>query len=303
LLQPVAWVLDQVAQQLIADAQEGEPNVDQGRVLPSASVLADVCQALSWVLFPLHFFGPASQGSRVRAVEETLRRALTALRQEIYYALMVGGAKGTPSADNCERHSSDLVMLLANRLPRIRALLIKDLAAAYAGDPALIDTNEALLCYPGLEAILHHRIAHALHTLAVPLVPRMITELAHSKTGIDIHPGAEIGESFFIDHGTGVVIGETCRIGARVRIYQGVTLGARSIPVNERGHAVKGTFRHPIVGNDVIIYAGATILGRVVIGHGSTIAGNVWLTRSVPPGSRVTQADAINEGFGDGSGI
>lgn len=154
-----------------------------------------------------------------------------------------------------------------------------------------------------MTAIIQHRIAHELHALAVPLIPRMISELAHSATGIDIHPGAHIGPSFFIDHGTGVVIGETAAIGQRVRIYQGVTLGARGFPSDEGGHLVKGLPRHPIVEDDVVIYAGATILGRITIGKGATIGGNVWLTRSVPPGGVVTQARARQDSFENGSGI
>jgi len=163
--------------------------------------------------------------------------------------------------------------------------------------------DEALLCYPGIHAIVHYRLAHSLHDLGVPLLARLITELAHSATGIDIHPGADIGASFFIDHGTGVVIGETTVIGERVRIYQAVTLGAKSFRADERGALVKGEPRHPIVEDDVVIYAGATILGRIVIGSGSVIGGNVWLTHSVPPGSRITQAQVRSEVFERGAGI
>jgi serine O-acetyltransferase len=185
----------------------------------------------------------------------------------------------------------------------LRAILDTDIQAAYQGDPAARSADETLFCYPGVTAIIQHRIAHELHALAVPLIPRMISELAHSAPGIDIHPGAHIGPSFFIDHGTGVVIGETAAIGQRVRIYQGVTLGARGFPSDEGGHLVKGLPRHPIVEDDVVIYAGATILGRITIGKGATIGGNVWLTRSVPPGGVVTQARARQDSFENGSGI
>jgi serine O-acetyltransferase len=164
--------------------------------------------------------------------------------------------------------------------------------AAYEGDPALKSRDEAIFAYPGLYATTAQRIAHELHVLGVPLIPRIMTEWAHTATGIDIHPGAAIGEKFFIDHGTGVVIGETSIIGARVRIYQGVTLGAKSFPLDEKGNPIKGIDRHPVVEDDVIIYAGATILGRITIGKGSSIGGNVWLTQSVAPGSRITQADS-----------
>ena len=154
--------------------------------------------------------------------------------------------------------------------------------AAFRGDPAARSVDEIVLCYPGIHAVIYYRIAHRLYELGVPLLARIVSELAHSATGIDIHPGARIGNSFFIDHGTGVVIGETCVIGNNVRIYQGVTLGAKSFPLDENGNPIKGIPRHPIVEDDVVIYSGATILGRITIGRGSSIGGNVWLTRSVP---------------------
>jgi serine O-acetyltransferase len=167
--------------------------------------------------------------------------------------------------------------------------------AAYRGDPAARSVDEVLLCYPGILAMINHRIAHRLYELELPLLARIIAEIAHSETGIDIHPGATIGPSFFIDHGTGVVIGETAVIGARVRLYQAVTLGAKSFPGDGSGGLQKGLPRHPVVEDDVVIYAGATILGRVTIGRGSVIGGNIWLTRSVPPGSNVTQANSQHE--------
>jgi serine O-acetyltransferase len=185
----------------------------------------------------------------------------------------------------------------------VRRLIDSDIQAAYEGDPAARSADEVLVCYPGINAVLHHRFAHRLYQLGAPLVARMISEIAHSATGIDIHPGASIGESFFIDHGTGVVIGETSIIGARVRLYQAVTLGAKRFAKDEHGMLVKGNARHPIVEDDVVIYAGATILGRITIGHGSTIGGNVWLTYSVPPGSHISQAMFRSEVFADGAGI
>ncbi|MFZ3088603.1 MAG: serine O-acetyltransferase EpsC, partial [Methylotenera sp.] len=157
-------------------------------------------------------------------------------------------------------------------------------------DPAARSLDEVLVCYPGISAIVHYRLAHELHKLGLPLIARIISELAHSATGIDIHPGAAIGEGFFIDHGTGVVIGETAIIGHHVRLYQAVTLGAKRFPTDEQGHLIKGSARHPILEDHVVIYAGATILGRITIGESSVIGGNVWLTRSVPPNSHITQA-------------
>jgi serine O-acetyltransferase len=178
------------------------------------------------------------------------------------------------------------------RLPGVRELVAGDVVAAYRGDPAAKSHDEVVFCYPGLYAVTVYRLAHALHELGVPVLPRMMTERAHSLTGIDIHPGAAIGREFFIDHGTGVVIGETCIIGDRVTVYQGVTLGALSFPRDESGDLVRGTKRHPTIEEDVVIYSGATILGgRTVIGKGSVVGGNVWITASVPPGTKVTIED------------
>jgi serine O-acetyltransferase len=185
--------------------------------------------------------------------------------------------------------ASAIVRDFAARLPALRTLLDGDLAAAYEGDPAARSVDEVLVCYPGMVAVIHHRIAHELHSLGVPLLARMIAELAHAATGIDIHPGASIGERFFIDHGTGVVVGETAIVGRHVRLYQAVTLGAKRFQTDEHGALVKGHARHPIVEDDVVIYAGATLLGRITIGRGSVIGGNVWLTHSVPPNSTITQ--------------
>ncbi len=182
-------------------------------------------------------------------------------------------------------------------------MLDGDIEAAFEGDPAARSIDEVLACYPGVTAIAHYRMAHALFGLGAPLVARIITEIAHSTTGIDIHPGARIGRGFFIDHGTGVVIGETAIIGDRVRLYHGVTLGARHFPVDDDGVLIKGNARHPIVEDDVVIYAGATILGRITIGRGSVIGGNVWLTRSLPPDSNVSQAKVRSEVFDSGAGI
>ena len=181
----------------------------------------------------------------------------------------------------------------AKQLPAIRVLLDTDIKAAFDGDPAARSVDEVLVCYPGILAIIHYRLAHALHNLGLPLIARMISEIAHSATGIDIHPGAQIDESFFIDHGTGVVIGETSIIGKHVRIYQAVTLGAKRFATDEEGHLIKGYARHPIVEDNVVIYAGATVLGRITIGQGSAIGGNVWLTRSVPANSNITQAQTL----------
>ena len=231
-------------------------------------------------------------------LDVTLRELLAQVNRELRFTqgLQIIGEVDLESA-------SAIVQAFAKRLPHVRSLLDSDIRAAYEGDPAARTIDEVLVCYPGITAIAHYRLAHELHRLGTPLLARMISEIAHSVTGIEIHPGAQIGQSFFIDHGTGVVIGETAIIGERVRVYQAVTLGAKRFPVDEHGVLVKGNLRHPIVEDDVVIYAGATILGRITIGRGSTIGGNVWLTRSVPPGSSVSQAQVRYEVFEGGTRI
>lgn len=188
----------------------------------------------------------------------------------------------------CIDKADDITIELIRRLPEIRQILQTDIQAAYDGDPAALTTEEILLSYPSITAITVHRISHVLYELGVPVIPRIMSEHAHEITGIDIHPGAEIGKGFFIDHGTGVVVGETCTIGNCVKLYQGVTLGAKSFTLDENGNPVKGIKRHPDIEDNVVIYAGATILGGdTVIGHDSIIGGNVWLTHSIPPYSRI----------------
>lgn len=195
--------------------------------------------------------------------------------------------------DGCDCHTlaEDVTSHLLAQLPKIRELLKSDVEAAYDGDPAAKSFEEIVISYPFITAIATHRIAHELYLKKVPLIPRIMAECAHQKTGIDIHPGATIGKNFFIDHGTGVVIGETATIGNNVKIYQGVTLGALSFPKDERGRVIKGGRRHPTIEDDVTIYAEATILGDVVVGKGAIVGGNVWIKESVPPGVTVTTAN------------
>ena len=212
-------------------------------------------------------------------------------------------AKGKEQSMQCAQQARELAGVFIEKLPNIKNLLYNDVDAAFAGDPAAKSPGEIIYCYPTITALTHHRIAHALLEMSVPLIPRIISEMAHSQTGIDIHPGAEIGERFMIDHGTGVVVGETCIIGNNVKLYQGVTLGAKSFPVDENGNPIKGIPRHPIVEDHVIIYSGATILGRVTIGANSVIGGNVWVTTNVSPNSRVIQQRAKETYFTDGAGI
>lgn len=275
--------------------------------LPSREELSAIVRDLGGALFPMRL-GPRDLRleSEDYYVGHTLHRALTALLAqvclELRYLLRQGSSGFDPDA-----RAIEVVREVGSALPRIRSLLDSDVLAAYHGDPAAQSVDEVLLCYPGVRAMIHHRFAHELYRLGIPLLARMTAELAHDATGIDIHPGATIGAGFFIDHGTGVVIGETTQIGRNVRLYQAVTLGAKRFLTGEDGHLQKGGARHPIVEDDVVIYAGATILGRITIGRGSTIGGNVWLTRSVPPGSHIAQAHArqvlLEESVDDGSGI
>ncbi len=272
--------------------------------LPSREALVRVTAGLRAVLFPLHFGpGDLTEEGADFFVGYTLTRVLETLHEQVRRGLCFAHEHARGDLPGCKAKAAEFTRTFARELPKLRVLLEKDVRAAFDGDPAATSVDEAIFSYPGVTAILHHRIAHALSLLEVPLIPRILAEIAHSETGIDIHPGARIGESFFIDHGTGVVIGETCVIGDRVRIYQGVTLGAKSFPLDDGGHPIKGVPRHPIVEDDVIIYSGATILGRVTIGRSSSIGGNVWLTRSVGPYSIVTQAQIRSETFDAGAGI
>jgi serine O-acetyltransferase len=258
--------------------------------MPSHEKLKELVARIKSVLFP-GFFGP----SRIHM--ESLRYHISANLDSIHRLLAEQIRRGgcfshadyAYDCSGCEAAALEISMQFVRTLPEIRRLLALDAVAAYEGDPAATSPGETIFCYPSMLVMTHHRIAHELYKLKVPVVPRIISEMAHSHTGTDIHPGAEIGESFFIDHATGVVIGETCRIGKGCRLYQGVTLGALSFAKNEDGTLVKGIPRHPILEDNVTVYAGASILGRITIGGNSVIGGNVWLTRDVPPGSRIVQ--------------
>ncbi|MDH5719889.1 MAG: serine acetyltransferase [Spirochaetia bacterium] len=273
------------------------------QLLPSRDSIFSIIEELKAALFPgyfgsselpiqnLHFHVGAALDNLQRELSEQIRRGLCfTCHKEI-------------DCEKCGSFAFSLAKKFLEALPVIQKQIAKDVMAAYNGDPAATSPGEAIFCYPGILAIASYRLANGLHKLGVPLLPRIITENAHSKTGIDIHPGAEIGDSFFIDHGTGVVIGETCIIGKNVRIYQGVTLGAKSFRLDDEGNPVKGIERHPIIEDNVIIYSGATILGRVVIGQNSIIGGNVWITTDVPSGSKITQAAAKETVFTGGAGI
>ena len=271
------------------------------REFPSVDEVRAIVEMLCAALFPMRL-GPTDlrEANEDAYVQLTLANALNRLARQLRLELGYQ-ARGKPEEQaGIGARADELVRRFAAALPRVRIVLDTDVVAAYQGDPAARSVDEVLLCYPGVIAVTHHRLAHELYKLGAPLVARIVAEIAHADTGIDIHPGATIGQSFFIDHGTGVVIGETTIIGERVRLYQAVTLGAKRFPASENGELKKGLPRHPILEDDVVIYAGATILGRITIGRHSIIGGNVWLTNSVPPESNVTQATLVNDCPGQG---
>lgn len=258
--------------------------------LPSRKVLAQIVEQLGAVMFPNRLGALELNEAGVDYfVGHTLDTALRQLHKQLALELNFVAEEQGISID-AKTNAAQITREFAQYLPTIRVLIDSDIQAAYEGDPAARTPDEVLVCYPGIVAVIHHRLAHELYKLGAPLVARMIAEIAHSLTGIDIHPGAQIADSFFIDHGTGVVIGETAIIGRNVRLYQAVTLGAKRFEKDEDGILVKGNARHPIVEDNVVIYAGATILGRITIGEGSTIGGNVWLTHSVAANSHISQA-------------
>ena len=313
-MSPEGWNLDELVDSL-RGCRERSPLNNRSTIkpaaLPSPKVLTKVMESLMAALYPRRL-GPTAAEQGALALREariddfvglTLHDSLLALRDQVRIELVARATTDDSPGLEEQQQATAITGRFAAQLPRIRTLLDSDLIAAYRGDPAAESLDEVLVCYPGMQAIIHHRFAHALHGLGAPLVARIIAEVSHSATGVDIHPGATIGESFFIDHGTGVVIGGTAVIGDRVRLYQAVTLGAKSFPLDDQGVLVKGEPRHPIVEDDVVIYAGATILGRVTIGQGAQIGGNVWLTRSIAAGTTITQAKVISETFGEGSGI
>ncbi|MEP9404102.1 serine O-acetyltransferase EpsC [Sphingomonas sp. VNH70] len=276
--------------------RHAQPSRPAPERFPARDPLDRAVRLLAEALFPARlgrFRGDAAaeDGFVADRIATALDLIAGEVEQELAYWHDVQGLVAEPG------RAGEVVRLFAGTLSRIRSLLDTDVAAIFRGDPAARSVDEILICYPGATAILHHRIAHELDSLGAPIVARIVSELANERTGIDIHPGATIGPSFFIDHGTGVVIGETAVIGARVRLYQHVTLGGRGRRPNghepPRGPLAEREARHPIIGDDVLIYAGATILGRVRIGDRTVIGGNVWLLSDVAPGSLVLQPEAV----------
>ena len=256
-----------------------------GHPLPSLSMLTEIVELCRAILFP-GYFGHSGISNHTIAYHTGVNV------ESLYYKLVEQVKAGLCFADkgDCPRGEAEgIASQFIERLPQLRRLLATDVVAAYEGDPAATSYGEVISCYPAIRAIMGYRIAHELHLLGVPLIPRIITEMAHSETGIDIHPAATIGSHFTIDHGTGVVIGATSILGNHVKLYQGVTLGAKSFPLDEQGNPIKGIDRHPILEDNVIVYSNSTILGRITIGHDAIIGGNVWVTEDVAPGAKVLQ--------------
>lgn len=257
--------------------------------MPSIEALSEIMELLRAILFPGYFMESDITPENITYYTGAkLDKVLFLLTEQIrrgYCFFCETSLK--EMCPTCASKPQETAYQLILALPEIRRMLSLDTLAAYEGDPAATRYGETVFCYPSIRVMINQRIAHQLYKTGVPLIPRMITEMAHSETGIDINPGARIGEKFFIDHGTGVVIGETCIIGNNVKLYQNVTLGAKSFPLDENGNPIKGIPRHPIIEDNVVIYAGATILGRITIGKNAMIGGNVWLTESVPSNSKI----------------
>ena len=261
--------------------------------LPSKATIIEILEGIREVLFPGYYTNVELCWENVQYfIGSKIDELFTKLRSEVCKSIRHECKEAGHVCIECQDKAEKSTVEFFAKIPRLRELLADDVQAAYDGDPAAKGLDEIIFSYPGILAVTTYRIAHELHIEGVPLLPRIMTEYAHGITGIDIHPGAAIGRSFFIDHGTGVVIGETTEIGDRVKLYQGVTLGALSFPKDSTGALVRGRKRHPTIEDDVTIYSGATILGGdTIIGKGSVIGGNVWLVESVPPGTRVTIED------------
>ena len=269
---------------LFHEHQDGDP-------LPSGKVLHEIIELCRAILFP-GFNGKSTVNHHTITyhIGVNIERLYNLLTEQIHAGLCFDAKEtGDCACDTKREKAIDLAGQFISRLPALREVLATDVEAAYNGDPAAESYGEIISCYPIIKALSNYRIAHELLLLGVPLIPRIITEMAHSETGIDIHPAARIGHHFTIDHGTGVVIGATCIIGNHVKLYQGVTLGAKSFPLDDDGHPIKGIPRHPILEDDVIVYSNATILGRITVGRGATVGGNIWVTEDVPAGARLVQ--------------
>lgn len=268
----------------------------QGHRLPSVKCVCEIMHRLRQALFP-DFYCDLRAGSAMRPhhIGVAVDSLFSLLHRQIAASLHFRGVADATECD-IEQIAREKTAKVVDELPELKRVLYTDIRAMFNNDPAAASEVEVIFCYPSVKAMLHHRFAHMLVNLEVPLLPRIVSEISHSETGIDIHPGAQIGEYFSIDHGTGVVIGETCIIGRHVNIYQGVTLGAKNFSLDSEGHPINVP-RHPIIEDNVTIYSNASVLGRITIGHDTIIGGNVWVTQDVPPHSRVLQGRANNSTF------
>ena len=265
----------------------------EGQALPSEQAVREFIALVRSTIFPGYYSSSSLHDSTITYhLGVAVERMHRVLAKQILYSLCFAEqeiCKGESCNSEQEYKALNIAGAFISYLPELRRMLALDVEAAYQGDPAAESIGEIICCYPSLKAITYHRIAHKLYELQVPLLPRIISEIAHSETGIDIHPAAHIGESFFIDHGTGVVIGATCIIGSRVKLYQGVTLGAKSFPKADDGSLIKGIERHPIIGDNVIVYSNTTLLGRINIGESARIGANMWITEDVPVGQSLSR--------------
>lgn len=265
----------------------------EGQALPSEQAVREFIALVRSTIFPGYYSSSSLHDSTITYhLGVAVERMHRVLAKQILYSLCFAEqeiCKGESCNSEQESKALNIAGAFISYLPELRRMLALDVEAAYQGDPAAESIGEIICCYPSLKAITYHRIAHKLYELQVPLLPRIISEIAHSETGIDIHPAASIGESFFIDHGTGVVIGATCIIGSRVKLYQGVTLGAKSFPKADDGSLIKGIERHPIIGDNVIVYSNTTLLGRISIGESARIGANMWITEDVPAGQSLSR--------------
>ena len=260
--------------------------------LPSGKVLQSLVELCRAILFPGYYGQARITGQTIRFhTGVSIEQLFEELSKQIYAGLCLANTSQTTSSQAAKATAERIAEEFISSLPELRSLLATDAEAMFDSDPAAQNPGEVIFCYPGFRAICNYRIAHVLYRLEVPFIPRMITEMAHSETGIDIHPGATIGHHFSIDHGTGIVIGETSVIGDYVRIFQGVSLAGVKLPPDEKGNTIRGIARHPILGNHVTVYSNATLIGKIHIGDGATICGNVWVAEDVPAGATVSQPE------------
>lgn len=294
--------LERSIKELTRDHSQNYPYIPlYNKELPESKSVGCIIDMIRSIIFPGYFGSPLVNINTLEYhAGVNIEKLYNSLSEQIFRALFFNSEN--ENFQDTKKHTSEIAMQFISKLPEIKYLLSTDVRAILEGDPAAKGYAEVIFCYPAMKALLNHRVSHELLKLNVPLIPRIISEIAHAETGIDIHPGAQIDEYFSIDHGTGVVIGQTAIIGKHVRLYQGVTLGAKSFTLDQEGRPMD-TPRHPILEDNVTIYSNSTILGRITIGKGTVVGGNIWLTHSVPPNSKILQSKAMEFSYTDGLGI